>query len=194
MHTHIHTGPSQEAQWLRICLPRQETQETRVWFLGWEEDPLEEETATHSSIRAWRIPWTEEPSRLQSMGSWRVRHNWTTEHSCMHTYIHTANKCAYMVLQSSTNPRGIGILSGNDSQAGDTSSRPIARINCTSACRVGRLVDHSNVQGGWPRLKLEYSKGHTCWVLEVHVADRHWWLTAEMSRSPNVPSFLLIKL
>ena len=43
-------------------------QETWVQFLGWE-DPLEEETATHSSVLAWRIPWTEEPGRLQSMGS-----------------------------------------------------------------------------------------------------------------------------
>ena len=41
-------------------------QETRVWFLG-REDPLEKEMATHSSILAWRIPWTEEPGRLQSM-------------------------------------------------------------------------------------------------------------------------------
>ena len=43
-------------------------QETRVQFLG-QEDPLEKEMATHSSILAWRIPWTEEPGRLQSMGS-----------------------------------------------------------------------------------------------------------------------------
>ena len=43
-------------------------QETWVQFLG-QEDPLEKEVATHSSILAWRIPWTEEPDRLQSMGS-----------------------------------------------------------------------------------------------------------------------------
>ena len=42
-------------------------QEMRVQSLGWE-DPLEEEMATHSSILAWRIPWTEGPDRLQSMG------------------------------------------------------------------------------------------------------------------------------
>ena len=47
--------------------------ETWVRSLGWE-DPLEKEMATHSSILAWKIPWTEEPSRLQSMGSQRVRH------------------------------------------------------------------------------------------------------------------------
>ena len=49
-------------------------QETRVRFLG-REDPLEKEMATHSSTIAWKIPWTEEPGRLQSMGSQRVRHN-----------------------------------------------------------------------------------------------------------------------
>ena len=47
-------------------------QETWVQFLGWE-DPLEKEMATYSSILAWRIPWTEEPGRLQSMGLQRVR-------------------------------------------------------------------------------------------------------------------------
>ena len=45
---------------------------------GWE-DPLEKEMATHSSILAWEIPWTEEPDGLQSMGSQRVRHNLATK-------------------------------------------------------------------------------------------------------------------
>ena len=48
--------------------------ETRVQSLGWE-DLLEKEMATHSSILAWKIPWTEEPSRLQSVGLQRVRHD-----------------------------------------------------------------------------------------------------------------------
>ena len=48
--------------------------ETWVRFLGWE-DPLEKEMAIHSSTFAWKIPWTEEPDRLQSMGSQRVRHD-----------------------------------------------------------------------------------------------------------------------
>ena len=46
----------------------QETQETQVWSLD-QEDILEKEMATHSSILAWEIPWTEEPGGLQSMGS-----------------------------------------------------------------------------------------------------------------------------
>ena len=48
--------------------------ETWVQFLGWE-DPLEKEMAAHFSTPAWKIPWTEEPSRLQSMGSQRVGHD-----------------------------------------------------------------------------------------------------------------------
>ena len=51
--------------------------ETRLWSLG-QEDPLEKEMATHSSTLAWKIPWREEPGRLQSMGSQRVGHDWAT--------------------------------------------------------------------------------------------------------------------
>ena len=52
----------------------QETQEMWVQSLG-QKDPLEEKMATHPSILAWEIPWTEAPSRLQSMGLGRVRHD-----------------------------------------------------------------------------------------------------------------------
>ena len=51
-------------------------QKTQVRSLG-QEDPLEKEMATHSSILAWEIPWTEEPGRLQSMGLQRVGHDWS---------------------------------------------------------------------------------------------------------------------
>ena len=53
----------------------QEMQEIRVQSLGWE-DPLEKKMATHSSILAWKTPWTEEPGGLQSMGSQRMT-SWT---------------------------------------------------------------------------------------------------------------------
>ena len=56
-------------------------QETQVRFLG-QKDPLEKEMATHSSILAWRIPWTEEPGGLQSMGSQGVRHDLATKQQC----------------------------------------------------------------------------------------------------------------
>ena len=61
------------SQWFRLPA----MQETRVWSLG-QKGPLENGMATHSSMSAWRIPWTEEPSVLQSMGSQRVRQNWVT--------------------------------------------------------------------------------------------------------------------
>ena len=61
-------------------------QETQVQPLG-PEEPLEEGMATHSSILAWRIPWAEEPSGLQSLGSQRVEHDWVTKHTHTHTHI-----------------------------------------------------------------------------------------------------------
>ena len=54
--------------------------ETWIRSLGWE-DPLEEGMATHSSILAWRIPWTKESGGLRSMGSQSVWHDWATKHS-----------------------------------------------------------------------------------------------------------------
>ena len=67
-------------------------QETQVQSLG-GEDPLEKEMATHSSILAWRIPWTEEPGRLQSMGLQRVEHDWVTN-------THTMDLICYIVVIS----------------------------------------------------------------------------------------------
>ena len=56
----------------QMCPPAM--QETLVQYLAWE-DPMKKEMATHSSILTWKIPWTEEPGRLQSMGLQRVSHN-----------------------------------------------------------------------------------------------------------------------
>ena len=55
-------------------------QKTWVQFLG-QKNPLEKEMAIHSSALAWKIPWAEEPGGLQSMGSQKVRHNSTAQHS-----------------------------------------------------------------------------------------------------------------
>ena len=64
---------------VRIHLPMQETQETQVQSLG-QEDPLEKEMATYSSIVAWKISWTEEPGGLQSVGSQKDRTVRTAPH------------------------------------------------------------------------------------------------------------------
>jgi len=57
--------------------PLSTMRENQVQSVGWE-DPLEREMATHFSTLAWKIPWTEECGRLQSMGSQRVEHDWAT--------------------------------------------------------------------------------------------------------------------
>ena len=60
----------------------------QVWSMDWipgDWIPREDEMATHSSILAWRIPWTEEPGGLQTMGSQRVGHNWAHMHTCRKT-------------------------------------------------------------------------------------------------------------
>ena len=68
-------------------------QETQIQSRGWEY-PLEKGMAIHFSILAWRIPWTEEPGRLQSMESQRVGHNWATE------YTHTLKKSSAISYKS----------------------------------------------------------------------------------------------
>ena len=72
-------------------------QETPVWSLGQEDPPGE--MATHSSILAWEIPWTEEPGWLQFMGSQRVRHDWAA--NAFHFWkVQTAQPrvaCAYVL-------------------------------------------------------------------------------------------------
>ena len=74
-------------------------QETWVWSLG-GEDPPEEGMATHSSILAWRILWTEEPGKLQSMGLQRVAHNWATKHTLLVSVspitLHVSCLCLYV--------------------------------------------------------------------------------------------------
>ena len=75
-------------------------QETRVWSLG-RENPLEKETATHSSTLAWKIPWMEEPGRLQSMGLQRVGHDWVTSFSLFYiTRSNNLHKVKVKVAQS----------------------------------------------------------------------------------------------
>ena len=74
------------AQMVKSLLAMRET-----WVRSqYQEDPLEKGMATHFSIPAWRIPWTEEPGGLQSVGSQRVRHDWAIN-AHTHTHTHTIN-------------------------------------------------------------------------------------------------------
>ena len=70
-----------------------------MWIqsLGWE-DSLKEEMTTHSSIVAWKIPWTEEPGRLQSMGLQKVGHNWAYTHA--HNLINSTERPIRIVMKT----------------------------------------------------------------------------------------------
>ena len=76
MIMHLYIVPSLQLGFLLVQMIKNllSMQGTQVRSLGWE-DPLEKEMAIYSSILAWRTPWTEEPGRLQSMGSQRVGHD-----------------------------------------------------------------------------------------------------------------------
>ena len=69
-----------------------------VWSLG-QENPLEKGMATHSTILAWRIPWTEEPGRLQFIGSQKVRHNWN-DLVCMHAHTQICHVTIFLELKN----------------------------------------------------------------------------------------------
>ena len=89
-------------------------QETRVWSLG-QEDPLKKEMAIHSRTIAWKIPWTEEPGRLQSMGSQRVGHDWATSLSLKKIKLHCSIlkiKTSIISLRNQLGTRGISVQTG----------------------------------------------------------------------------------
>ena len=80
--------------WAQMVKNLPAVQVTQVQSLGWE-DALEKEMATHCSILAWRIPWTEEPCGLQSMGSQRVGHDWATNTSICCPAQHIMSLCCF---------------------------------------------------------------------------------------------------
>ena len=82
------------AQMVKNLPPKQETQ---VQSLD-QEDPLQKEMATHSSIFAWEIPWTEEPGGLQFMGSQRVGHDLATDHK--HKWVDARRILRFMILEA----------------------------------------------------------------------------------------------
>ena len=82
--------------------------ETGLWSLG-QEDPLQKEMATHSSTLAWKIPWTEERGRLQSMGSQTVRHDWATLLTWTIKYLTLIFMLLFAILWFNSNHKGMRI-------------------------------------------------------------------------------------
>ena len=102
-----------------------ETQEMLVWSLGLE-DPLEQEIAIHASVRAWEIPWTEDPGGLQSMGLQRVGYDWATEQ----TYILVSGdyKC-FFFSQGDSNTHIISIFTDSFGGLSISQDNTYANIN-----------------------------------------------------------------
>ena len=124
-------------------------QKTWVRSLG-HEDPLEEDTATHSSILAWRIPWTEKPGRLQSVGSQRVGHDWAT-------YTHTSDTKRQPTLQEAkwlmTQGMGVRLIpQRHSSNSTDNTEQPIPQLR-------HMLTPTPVLQGHWSY----FPKGFCVW-------------------------------
>ena len=86
--------------------------QTWVLSLCWE-DPLEEDMATHSSIPAWRIPWTEKPGGLQSTGSQKVGHDWAAGMALASSNDFLAGAFFAFLLNYGENPMGLFVLLSN---------------------------------------------------------------------------------
>ena len=97
---HIMTYIHYLAQWVKNLPEMQETQETRVWSLG-QEDHLEKKMTTYSSILAWKIPWTEDPSGLQSKGWQKVRHTHSLSSCLLNRGFHWKSSVLYLFIPPS---------------------------------------------------------------------------------------------
>ena len=142
-------------------------QETRVLSLGWE-DPLEKEMATHYSILAWEIPWTEELGRLQSMASQRVRHDWATKHST-----------------AQLEPQKRKHTGKSDPMVKECCLPPLSKHKCVSCCeRIAQdgekvkslLTCHSPVPKFQQELKWHKSRNDRGFFVFVFFRVRFWKL------------------
>ena len=134
-------------------------QETWVWSLD-GKDPLEKGIAIHSSILAWRIPWTEEPGGLQSMGSQRVRHEWATNTS---TFRLPGSSCGNTKKQINNNPEISPAINNNPNQSEDdlrSLECPISYLWVLSA-HLGTPTLHLS-QDGFPITSLPSSPLNSC--------------------------------
>ena len=120
--------------------------ETWVRSLG-REDPLEKEMATHSSILAWRIPWTEEPGWLQSTGSPRVGHDWVTSPSFPFW-------TSQVVLMVKNSPANAG-------DTGDTNSIPESGRSPGGGTLKYSCLENSMDRGAWRATVPKVAKNRT---------------------------------
>ena len=163
-------------------------QETWVRSLGWE-DPLEKGMATHSSILAWRIPWTGEPGGLQSMGSQRVKHNWATN---TETHVFCPPQRQRQADERLWRPEGVGGVQAHFSQrlwgtgpgtSSDPRSLQILEAALRECLRVG---DGERKVGAWIQGSHHPLIGTTCQTY-CPIGPGCWlgrWLPSHRPSSP----------
>ena len=120
-------GASLVAQWQRICLQCKCCRRCGIRSLA-QEDALEEVMASHFSILAWRIPWTEETGGLRSVGPQRVRHDWSNLACSMHILVPDFNSLGH-ILKS----RNMGSYGNFMFNFLDTAKLYISFLNCNFA-------------------------------------------------------------
>ena len=171
-------------------------QETQIWFLG-QEEPLEKEMATCSTILAWGVPWTEEPGGLQSMGSQRVGHNLAMKQPPQPT--RTTTSATFLLVQSWFLPPQLGWVIASNLPSGlewwAVSELPLGPSYCNSIHSAGQepmwglfqLLSISN-----PIKHSEPMKIITVWVGRL---NGHLWngLGPRLHLSPSVSHPLLTR-
>ena len=174
MSTGYYTRASLVAQMVKR-LPAM--RETRVRSLG-QEDPLEKKITTHSSTLAWKIPWTEEPGRLQSMGSQRVRHDWATSLSLSN--MSTAFRGGSVVKNPPANAGDEDLIPGLRRSPGEGNGNPL-QYSCLGKNPMDRggwqaTVPwyHRRVRHDLGTNQQQESHGWGTWWATVHGVAKSW--------------------
>ena len=159
------TGASLVTQCQKVCLTTQEIREMQVWSLG-QEDALEKQMATYSSVLTWEIPGTEKPGGLQSIASQRVRHDWVSEHA--HTLSlrvlftrQCSEKWTVQILSKTcmTEERLFSVGSGGEVSETYSYKRALRKMYEIGHC-IGKSIENS----GHQQKKLIYCHGRDPWA------------------------------
>ena len=141
------------------------------------EDLLEEAMATNSSILTWRIPWTEDPGRLQSMGSQRVRYNWLSEHCCVSKWSCTYTSPSVSSGNTSLTPHqlswpsGVWNLAAHQVSAMDAPPLNVSGYLCWLACCDKCFQALPGLHSSLPKWTLSCRKDQV-WSLGGKAAER----------------------
>ena len=167
------------------------TQETWVWSLS-QEDPLEKGMATRSSLLPWRIPWIEEPCRLQSKGKQRVGHNWMTSTHlcllilfCLSTFTHSGVSVFMEATSiwfnwwSKEGPPSLTWVGITQSSEGQNRTQRVRWNECCSLLPEMSIFScpHADIRapGSWPfRFRDMYQQLPWCLGLWAHTELHHW--------------------